>query len=126
MQSGSVQAFGAMDRVAMVARCPLEAGCQMFRIPEARLGWGIAPECIAAKDDSAAIAAAFGADLGSVAAPDLSCEEAQAILRESLVTLPGFDENIRECGLSVLEASQFQFWGFLRILQCNRCFSGRV
>ena len=66
-----------------------------------------------AKDDLPAVAAAFGADLGSVVAPDISYEEDQAILRESLVTLPGFDENIRECGLSVLEASQFQFWEFV-------------
>ena len=65
-----------------------------------------------AKDDLAAVAAAFGADLGSVVAPDISYEEAQAMLRESSVTLPGFDESIRECGLSVLEASQFQFWEF--------------
>ena len=91
----------------MVARCPLEAGCQMFRLPEARLGWGIAPECIAAKDDSAATAAALGADLGRVAAPEMSYEEAKAIVRESEVTLPGFDDIIRECGLSELEASQF-------------------
>ena len=58
--------------------------------------------------------------LGSVAAPDLSYEEAQAMLRESLVTLPGFDENIRECGLSVLEASQFQFWEFSQDLAMPR------
>ena len=84
----------------------------MLRLPEARLGWGIAPECIAAKDDSAAIAAAFGADLGRVAAPEMSYEDAQAIVRESGVILPGFDDTIQECSLSDLEASHFQFWEF--------------
>ena len=60
-----------------------------------------------AKDDLAAIAAASGADLGSVVAPEMSYEEAKAIVRESELTLPGFDDTIRECGLSELEASQF-------------------
>ena len=60
-----------------------------------------------AKDDLAAIAEAFGADLGRVVAPEMSYEEAKAMVRESGVTLPGFDDTIRECGLSELEASQF-------------------
>ena len=60
-----------------------------------------------AKDDLAAIAVASGADLGSVVAPEMSYEEAKAIVRESELTLPGFDDTIRECGLSELEASQF-------------------
>ena len=143
-----------MDRVAMVARCPLEAGCQIFRPPSqigvgnrtrvhcstrehmfshhprSKFGVGIryrvetkdavrpkvrlfctsndaGPWRTSAKDDLAAIAAASGADLGSVVAPEMSYEEAKAIVRESELTLPGFDDTIRECGLSELEASQF-------------------
>ena len=65
-----------------------------------------------AKDDLAAIAEAFGADLGRVVAPEMSYEEAQAIVRKSGVMLPGFDDTIQECGLSELEASHFQFWEF--------------
>ena len=80
-----------------------------------------------AKDDLPAVAAAFGADLGSVVAPEMSYEEAQALVRESGVILPGFDDTIQECGLSDLEASHFQFLGvFLRILQCYNCLSRRI
>ena len=65
-----------------------------------------------AKDDLEAIADTYGADLGSVVAPEMSYEEAQALVRESGVILPGFDDTIQECGLSDLEASHFQFWEF--------------
>ena len=34
------------------------------------------------------------------------------MLRGSLVAMPGFGDNIRECGLGVLETSQLQFWEF--------------
>ena len=65
-----------------------------------------------AKDDLEAIADTYGADLGSVVAPEMSYEEAQALVRESGVILPGFDDTIQKCGLSDLEASHFQFWEF--------------